>query len=70
MVNLLPESRRGDKGFSSTGISVVHPSVMTIRVIKEIHKILTRPIMADKAREREPSSWLDQIRDAEKLDDQ
>ena len=53
MVNSLPESMRGDKGFGSTGVSVVHPRVMGISVIKENHKILTRRIMAVKARERE-----------------
>ena len=70
MVNSLPESTRGDKGFGRTGISVVHPRVMAISVIKENHKILTRRIMAIKARERETSPWLDQIREAGKLNDQ
>ena len=55
MVNSLPESTRGDKGIGSIGISVVHPRVMAISVIKENHKILTRRIMAIKARERETS---------------
>ena len=70
MVNSLPESTRGDKGFGSTGISVVHPRVMAISVIKENHKILTRRIMTVKAKERKTSPWLDQIREAGKLDDQ
>ena len=70
MVNSLPESTRGDKGFGSTGVSVVHPKVMAISVIKENQKILTRRIMAVKARERETSPWLDQIKQAGKLDDQ
>ena len=70
MVNSLPESTRGAKGFGSTGISIVHPRVMAISVIEENHKILTRRIMAVKARERETSPWLDQIREAGKLDDQ
>ena len=70
MVNSLPESIRGDKGFGSTGISVVHPRVMAISVIKENHRILTRRKMAVKARERETSSWLDQMRAAGQLDDQ
>ena len=70
MVNSLPESTRGDKGFGSTGVSVVHPRVMAISIIKENHKILTRRIIAVKARERETSPWLDQIREAGKLDDQ
>ena len=69
MVNSLPESTRGDKGFGSTGISVVHPRVMAISTIKENHKILTRQIMDVKARERETSPWLDQIREARKFDD-
>ena len=51
MVNSLPESTRGDTGFGSTGVSVVQPRVMAISVIKENHKILTRRIMAVKARE-------------------
>ena len=58
MVNSLPESTRGDKGFGSTGISVVHPKVMAISVIKKNNKILTRRIMAVKAREREPHPGL------------
>ena len=70
MVNSLPESTRGDKGFGSTGVSVVHPRVMAISVITENHKILTCRIMAVKGRERETSPWLDQIREAGKLDDQ
>ena len=70
IVNSLPESTRGDKGFGSTGVSVVHPRVMAISVIKENHKILTHRMMAIKARERETSPWLDQIREAGKLDDQ
>ena len=70
MVNSLPESMRGDKGFGSTGVSVVHPRVMAISIIKENHKILTRRIMAVKARERETSPRLNQIREAGKLDDQ
>ena len=70
MVNALPKSTRGDKGFGSTGVSVVHPRVMALSVIKENHKILTRRIMAVKARERETSPWLNQIREAGKLDDQ
>ena len=70
IVNSLPESTRGDKGFGSTGVSVVHPRVMAISVITENHKILTCRIMAVKARERETSPWLDQIREAGKLDDQ
>ena len=70
MVNSFPESTRGDKGFGSTGVSVVHPRVMAISVIKENHKILTRRMMAIKARERETSPWLDQIREAGKLNDQ
>ena len=55
MINSLPESMRGDKGFGSTGVSVVHPRVMAISVIKENYKILTRRIMAVKARERKTS---------------
>ena len=55
MVNSLPESMRGDKGFGSTRVSVVHPRVMAISVIKENYKILTRRIMAVKARERKTS---------------
>ena len=55
MVNSLPESTRGDKGFGSTGVSVVHTSVMAISVIKENYKILTHHIIAVKARERETS---------------
>ena len=43
---------------------------MAISTIKENHKILTRQIMDVKARERETSPWLDQIREARKLDDQ
>ena len=70
MVNSLPESTRGDEGFGSTGVLVVHPRVMSIGVIKENHRILTRRIMAVKARERKTSPWLDQIREAGKLDDQ
>ena len=70
MVNSLPESTRGDKGFGRTGISIIHPRVMAISVIKENHKILTRRIIAVKARERETSPWLDQIREAGQLDDQ
>ena len=70
MVNSLPESKKGDQGFGSTGVSVVHPRVMAISVIKENPKILTRRIMAVKARERETSPWLAQIREAGKLDDQ
>ena len=70
MVNSLPESMKGDKGFRSTGISVVYPRVMGISVIKGNHKIVTRSIMAVKARERESSPWLDQISEAVKLDDQ
>ena len=70
MVKSLPESTRGDKGFGSTGVSIVHPRVMAISVIKENHQILTRQIMAVKASERETSPWLDQIREAGKLDDQ
>ena len=70
IVNSLPESTRGDKGFGSTGVSVVHPRVMAISVIKENHKIMTGRIMLVKARERETSPWLDQIREAGKLDDQ
>ena len=70
MVNLLPESMREDKGFGSTGVSVVHLRVMAISASKENHKILTCRIMAVKARERETSPWLDQIREAGKLDDQ
>ena len=70
MVNSLPESTRGDKGFGCTGISVVHPRVMAISVIKENHKILTRRIMAVKATETETSPWLNQIREAGKLDNQ
>ena len=37
MVNSLPKSTRGDQGFGSTEVSVVHPRVMAINVIKEIH---------------------------------
>ena len=70
MVNSLPESTRGDKGFGSTGVSVVHPRVMAMSVIKDNHKILTRRVMAVKATERETSPWLDQIREAGKLDNQ
>ena len=70
MVNSLTEFTGGDKGFGSTGISVVHPRVMAINVIKENNKILTRCIMAVKVREREPSPWLDQIREAGKVNDQ
>ena len=70
MVNSLPESTRGDKGFGSTGVSIVHPRAMAISVIKDNHKIMTRRIMAVKAGERETSPWLDQIREAGKLDDQ
>ena len=70
MVNSLPDSTRGDKGFGSTEVSVVHTRVMAIRVIKENPKILTRRIMAVKARERETSPWLDQIREAGKLNDE
>ena len=33
MVNSLPESTRGDKGFGRTGVSVVHPMVMAISII-------------------------------------
>ena len=43
---------------------------MAISVIKENHRILTRRIMAVKARERETSPCLEQIREAGKLDDQ
>ena len=43
---------------------------MAISVIKENHKIMTGRIMLVKARERETSPWLDQIREAGKLDDQ
>ena len=70
MVNSLPGSTRGDKGFGRTGVSVVHPRVMAISVIKENHKILTCGIMAVKARERETSPWLDQIREAGKPNEQ
>ena len=55
MFNSLPESTRGYKGFGSTGVSVVHPRVMAISVIKENYKILTHCIMSVKARERETS---------------
>ena len=70
MVNSLPESTRGDKCFGSTEVSVVHLNVMAISFIKENHVILTRRIIAIIARERETSPWLDQIREARKLDDQ
>ena len=70
MVNSIPKSTRGDQGFRSTGVSVVHARVMAIRVIKDNHKILTRHIMAVKATERVTSPWLDQIREAGQLDDQ
>ena len=55
MINSLPESTRGDKGFGRTGVSVVHPRIMAISVIKENHKILTGRIITVKARERETS---------------
>ena len=70
IVNLLPGSTRSDKGFGSTGVSDVNLRVMAISVIKENHHILPRRIMAVKAKERESSPCLDQIREAGKLDDQ
>ena len=55
MVNLLPESMTGDKSFGRTGVSVVHPRVMAINVIKGNHEILTRRIVTGKARQRQTS---------------
>ena len=51
-----------------TRAPVVHPRVMAISVIKENHKIQTPCIMATKARERDISTWLNQIREVGKFD--